>query len=83
MGYPEVKTPALVTVPPVALTPRQVEIAALAAAGHQSREIGERLEISVRTVDNHLGEIYGKLGIAGRADLASAMGVMDLADASS
>jgi DNA-binding CsgD family transcriptional regulator len=54
------------------LTPRECEIARLAAAGHTSGQIAERLFISVRTVDNHLGRIYLKLGVAGRAELADA-----------
>jgi len=52
------------------LTPREREIALLAAAGLSSREIAERLVVSVRTVDNHLQRAYRKLGIAGREQLA-------------
>ncbi len=59
--------------PPVPLTPREREVALLAAAGHPSRVIAERLYLSVRTVDNHLRRIYEKLGIPGRADLAGAL----------
>lgn len=51
-----------------------LEIARLAATGRTSREIAERLRISVRTVDNHLGAIYDKLGAAGRADLPALFG---------
>jgi DNA-binding CsgD family transcriptional regulator len=54
------------------LTPREREIARLAAAGNTSGQIAERLFISVRTVDNHLGRIYLKLGVACRADLVDA-----------
>ncbi|HWL42433.1 MAG TPA: AAA family ATPase [Ilumatobacter sp.] len=39
---------------PVALTRREREVAALAAEGCSNREIGERLYLSVRTVENHL-----------------------------
>ena len=42
----------------------------LAAAGASSREIAERLVISVRTVDNHLQSAYRKLGVSRRQDLA-------------
>ena len=67
-------TPALVRARGVApLTGREREIAALAAAGHPSREIAERLYLSVRTVDNHLGRIYDKLGVSSRAALADAL----------
>ncbi|WP_258025463.1 helix-turn-helix domain-containing protein [Streptomyces bambusae] len=54
-----------------ALTPREREIAALAAQGLPSRAIAVRLGLSPRTVDNHLTSIYAKLGIPGRTDLAS------------
>lgn len=56
------------------LTKREREIAVLAADGLASRAIAERLYLSVRTVDNHLARIYGKLGVSGRAELAEALG---------
>ena len=52
------------------LTPREREIALLAAAGASSRQIAGRLVISVRTVDNHLQSAYRKLGVSRREDLA-------------
>ena len=52
------------------LTAREREVALLAAAGRSSRDIGDRLGLSTRTVDTHLARVYRKLGIAGRADLA-------------
>jgi len=58
----------------VPLTDREREIALLAASGDSSRTIAERLYLSVRTVDNHLGRIYDKLGVSSRADLAAALG---------
>jgi DNA-binding CsgD family transcriptional regulator/tetratricopeptide (TPR) repeat protein len=51
------------------LTRREREIAGLAAAGVSSREIAERLFLSVRTVDNHLQNVYAKLGISSRDEL--------------
>jgi DNA-binding CsgD family transcriptional regulator len=70
------KTPGLaVSGEPVALTKREREVATLAAGGMTSREIAERLFVSVRTVDNHLGRVYDKLGISSRAELAQAVGV--------
>lgn len=55
---------------PAMLTPREREVALLAAAGHASRRIADRLNLSVRTVDNYLGRVYVKLGVTSRADLA-------------
>ena len=51
------------------LTRREREIAALAASGLSSAEIATRLVLSVRTVDNHLHHVYGKLGVRRREDL--------------
>ena len=53
----------------VDLTPREREIALLAAAGTSSAEIADRLVLSVRTVDNHLQNVYRKLGVRRRQDL--------------
>ncbi|MBM7505734.1 LuxR C-terminal-related transcriptional regulator [Agromyces aurantiacus] len=52
------------------LTPREREIASLAAQGLSSNEIAARLYLSPRTVNNHLQSTYAKLGIRGRHELA-------------
>jgi DNA-binding NarL/FixJ family response regulator len=68
------RTPALALAGPVAaLTPREREIATLAATGASNREIAERLVVSVRTVENSLQRAYGKLGIRNRAELAGVL----------
>ncbi|WP_110206000.1 helix-turn-helix transcriptional regulator [Nocardioides daejeonensis] len=51
------------------LTARESEIATLAAARVRSREIGTRLGLSVRTVDNHMARILRKLGMSRRSEL--------------
>jgi DNA-binding CsgD family transcriptional regulator len=56
------------------LTPREREIALLAAAGASSRDIADRLVISVRTVDNDLQNAYRKLGVTRRRDLPRVLG---------
>ena len=48
--------------------------AATAAAGIASKDIADRLYLSVRTVNNHLQHAYTKLGVSGRVDLAQALG---------
>ncbi|HTJ76708.1 MAG TPA: LuxR C-terminal-related transcriptional regulator [Acidimicrobiales bacterium] len=68
-------TPALRAIETQAvLSSREIEVAALAAAGQPNREIAGRLSVSVRTVENHLQRVYEKLGVARRADLGQALG---------
>ncbi|MFF1738819.1 helix-turn-helix transcriptional regulator [Streptomyces mirabilis] len=55
------------------LTPQQLQIARLAAAGLTNREIGERIFLSPRTVGFHLYRIFPKLGITSRAQLRDAL----------
>lgn len=71
-----IRTPLLadlVSVTP--LTDREAEVARLAAARLPSKEIAARLGIAKRTVDNHLRNVYQKLGVGGRADLAQALDI--------
>ena len=55
------------------LTPQELEIASLAAAGLTNKQIGERLYLSHRTVSGHLYRIFPKLGISSRAALRDAL----------
>jgi DNA-binding CsgD family transcriptional regulator len=67
-------TPTLRTIQTQALlSAREIEVAALAAAGMANKEIAVRLSVSVRTVENHLQRVYEKLGVARRADLGGAL----------
>jgi DNA-binding CsgD family transcriptional regulator len=43
----------------------------MAAEGHSAREIAERLFISKRTVESHLGKVYAKLGVGSKPRLAA------------
>ena len=54
------------------LTSRENEVAALAAAGLQTKEIAGRLGIAHGTAKLHLHNIYTKLGIGSRVKLALA-----------
>jgi len=45
------------------LTPRERQIASLAAAGRTNQDIARQLAVSVRTVHAHLRTIYDKLGV--------------------
>ena len=59
--------------PLAALTAREREIASLVAAGRTNREIAEQLVLSARTIDAHLRNVYGKLGVRSRVELARAV----------
>jgi DNA-binding NarL/FixJ family response regulator len=56
-----------------ALSPREREIATLAAAGWSNQAIADELFLSVRTVGNHLQGVYAKLGIKARGQPAAAL----------
>jgi len=58
---------------PVSLSKREIDVARLAVAGRSSKEIAQRMHLSVRTVDSHLYHAYVKLGVTDRAGLASAL----------
>lgn len=48
------------------LSAREWTVATAAAGRERSKEIAARLGVSARTVDNHLANIYRKLGVSGR-----------------
>lgn len=65
------------------LTPREMEVLALIAQGENSKSIGKRLYISVRTVEGHRDRIMQKLGIhsiAGLVKFAIRTGLAKLED---
>jgi DNA-binding NarL/FixJ family response regulator len=48
-------------------------VAELAAHGLTNRQIAQALFVTTKTVEMHLGRVYPKLGVAGRAELAGAL----------
>lgn len=50
------------------LTPRELEVLQLAAAGSSNKEIAAALELSVRTVQVHLTHVFRKLHVASRTE---------------
>jgi two-component system nitrate/nitrite response regulator NarL len=52
------------------LTPRELDIVATIVAGSSNREIAKQLSISEDTVKNHLSNIFDKLGVSSRLELA-------------
>ncbi|MGZ6645778.1 MAG: helix-turn-helix domain-containing protein, partial [Solirubrobacteraceae bacterium] len=52
------------------LTAQEVHIAQLVAEGATNRDVAGQLFLSPRTIDFHLRNVYRKLGIASRVELA-------------
>jgi DNA-binding CsgD family transcriptional regulator len=53
------------------LTPREREVVNLIARGYSYRETAARLTISVKTLESHMGNIFEKLSVASRHELAA------------
>lgn len=56
-----------------ALTPAELRVCEMAAAGQSNRVIAQTLFVSLRTVETHLTHSYGKLSVEGRSQLAAAL----------
>lgn len=52
------------------LTPREIEVLRLIAAGMTAKETAQKLDISPKTADHHIQGIYGKIGVTTRAAAA-------------
>ena len=55
------------------LTPHELQIAVLVSQGMTNREAAAALVLSPKTIEYHLGQIYRKLDVRGRAQLARLM----------
>ncbi|NOZ71998.1 MAG: response regulator transcription factor [Chloroflexi bacterium] len=56
--------------PDLPLTPREREVLMLLAQGLDNAAIAQHLVLTKRTVQNHVSNIYGKLGVASRTEAA-------------
>jgi len=54
------------------LTPYRREVLQLVAGGYSNQQVAEALNISTKTVKNHLTRIYATLGVHGRHEAAEA-----------
>ncbi len=57
---------------PFGLTPREREIVAAVASGYSNKEIAQKFSLSEDTVKHHLTNIFDKLGVSSRLELAMA-----------
>jgi HD-GYP domain-containing protein (c-di-GMP phosphodiesterase class II)/DNA-binding CsgD family transcriptional regulator len=67
---------------PRGLTAREVEVLGLIARGHSNRDVARLLQLSEKTVGNHVEHIYTKIGSSTRAEaslFAMQHGLLDLA----
>jgi DNA-binding NarL/FixJ family response regulator len=55
--------------PTESLTPRETEILRFIVEGYTNRQIGQELNISIRTVEGHRANISDKLGLHSRVEL--------------
>jgi len=51
------------------LTPREIEVAKLVCKDYDNSRIGQKMHISYNTVSAHLGNIFRKVGVNGKAGL--------------
>jgi DNA-binding NarL/FixJ family response regulator len=60
------------------LTPRETEILRLMAEGRSNQGIAERLSLDPKTVEGHISQIFGKLGLeAGASDNRRVLAVLE------
>jgi DNA-binding CsgD family transcriptional regulator len=62
---------------PARLTPQERAVAELAATGMSNREIASEMAISAKTVQFHISNIYAKLGVRSRLQLANRLSGSD------
>jgi DNA-binding NarL/FixJ family response regulator len=58
---------------PDSLTSAEARVARMAADGMTNKEVAQALFVTAKTVENHLGVVYQKLGVRSRLDLRGAL----------
>lgn len=71
LPVPRLAVAAMPRAYPDHLTPREVDVVRLIAAGHSNREIADQLVLSERTVERHIANIYEKLALHGKSARAA------------
>ena len=59
------------------LTPQEASVARLVATGRTNRQVADELVVSIKTVEYHLANVYGKLRIRSRQELVPIFGPID------
>jgi DNA-binding NarL/FixJ family response regulator len=59
---------------PSRLTRQELAVARLAATGMSNRDIASKMAISAKTVQFHVSNVYAKLGVRSRLQLANRLG---------
>lgn len=67
LGAMATESPSAPTPQPGGLSAREVEVLRLVAAGDTNRQIARELYLSEKTVQRHLSNIFGKLGVSTRS----------------
>ncbi|MDN5929961.1 MAG: helix-turn-helix transcriptional regulator, partial [Pseudonocardia sp.] len=67
-----------VTLRALGVTSREVDVLRLVVDGLSTREIGDRLYLSPRTVERHLGSLFDRTGVRDRAALRELARAHDL-----
>ena len=64
------------------LTPQELQIARMVAAGASQKEVAATLYLSPKTIEYHLGKVYRKLGITSGRQLHHRLAEQELIEAS-
>ena len=59
------------------LTPQEASVARLVATGRTNRQVADELVVSIKTVEYHLANVYGKLRIRSRQELVPLFGPLE------
>jgi DNA-binding NarL/FixJ family response regulator len=59
------------------LTEREQEVARLVAGGATNREIAQVLFLSPKTIERHVSNVFKKIGVRNRAELAARVTELD------
>jgi non-specific serine/threonine protein kinase len=71
LALPAPMRPSTGSVPERLLSPREIDVLRLLVAGHSDREIGAALQVSPRTVQTHVANLFTKFGVDSRVEVTA------------